>query len=114
MVGQLLRIIAQAGETERLLTLHDATVAGVLLVGIIFVTVAFLRGWVVTGWQYRKVCQDAEKWCNLAWAAANTARSGVQTAHEAARTLRVITENGAPAPDLQQQQPPGGPYGGVD
>ena len=55
MVGQLLRIIAQAGETERLLTLHDATVAGVLLVGIIFVTLAFIRGWVVTGAQYRKV-----------------------------------------------------------
>jgi len=110
----LLIYLAQVGDTERLLTLHDATVAGVLLCGIVFVTVAFLRGWVVTGWQYRKVCQDAEKWSALAWQAATAARSGVQTAHEAARTLRVITEQAAPAgPTAAEPPPPMGPYGGA-
>jgi hypothetical protein len=115
MVSLLLfRLAAQAGETERLLTLHDATVAGVLLVGIIIVTIGFLRGHVYSGAAYRKLEADRDRWMGLAWAAANTARTGVQTAHEAARTLRVITENGVPAAAGQPvEQQPMGPYGGA-
>ena len=125
-MAAVLILIAQASETERLLTLHDVTVAGILLAGIIGLIVGFLREWIVTGAQYRRaiaerdaqlerVRADREKWFNLAWQAANTARAGVQTAHEATQTLRAITGNtdGATQPQTQLQ-PPAGPYGGSD
>lgn len=113
MVGLLFQIVGQVSDTERLLTGKDFTLAGVLIVGIVVVAVGFLREWVVTGAQYRRLQADRDRWMNLAWSAANTARSGVATAHEAARTLRVITENGVPPAGIEQPQQQGmEPYGG--
>ena len=124
-MAAVLIIIAQAAETERLLTLHDATVAGVLLAGIVGLIVGFLREWIVTGAQYRRMCAerdaqlarvraDRDKWFSLAWAAASTARTGVQTAHEATQTLRAITGNSDGVTPPQTQPQPPGPYGGSD
>lgn len=114
MVDRILNLIAQASETERLLAAKDVTTAGVLLVGIIILGIGFLRGWIVPGWQYRKLENDRDRWMSLAWAAASAAKTGVQTAHEATRTLRKLAENGAgpaepPGVPDPLQQPPGLP-----
>ena len=62
---------------------------------LVMIVMAFVKGWIVPGWQYRALREDREKWNATALDAFRTLGKATDTGREAVRTVRVLTDAGS-------------------